>query len=420
MATLRRTLVLLLLFGATAWGQGVTPRGIETGGPIPALSGVDLEGNPVSLASYLGQATVVLSLWSIHCSDCIRELDDMKSIRREFPAEDVTVVAVNMDSGLPIGRVAGFVRRYEAARGKLNVVHLLDRDSAILDALGIQYIPVLIVVDRSARVSSVLTGYSPENRPSQARAMEEGRVALGAWGEGLPGRLRTILRSPASGGRTVEWGSFRVEEGMALFGLHDAQGWLTDAAGRRDRELESRRVEEVVADRLKVALLRDSLASVGIRLPAPDRRPFRSGGVEVPESPFRGHAGWKRLFDELNFSALYREEDTPSAWVDDEYWAALVGDVDLGRLRSRLDKLDFPTESARIHVETVSDYDYKARAVMRSFRRSSYRLQALQGEHVVYYGGPERLARELAEFDGRPFKVFTEVISMDEVRLEVF
>jgi thiol-disulfide isomerase/thioredoxin len=115
------------------------------------LAGVDLEGNPVDLGSYLGEATLVLSFWSIHCSDCIRELDDLRSIRREFPPEDVTVIAVNTDSGLPTGRIAGFMRRYEASRGPLDVVHLLDREAIILDVLGIRYIPVLVVVDRSGR-----------------------------------------------------------------------------------------------------------------------------------------------------------------------------------------------------------------------------------------------------------------------------
>ena len=35
MATLRRTFLFLLLFGATAWGEGVTPRGIEIGDLLP-------------------------------------------------------------------------------------------------------------------------------------------------------------------------------------------------------------------------------------------------------------------------------------------------------------------------------------------------------------------------------------------------
>jgi hypothetical protein len=207
---------------------------------------------------------------------------------------------------------------------------------------------------------------------------------------------------------------------MALFGLYDSQGWLADAAGRRDRDLEARRVETVVADRLKVSLLREALASVGIRLPAPERQAFQPGGVAVPESPFDSRSGWKELYEDLTFDGLYREVVATSAWVGDKYWAALVGDVDLGRLRSLLGKLDFPTDAARIRLETVSDFDYKPRAVLQGLRNSSYRLQTIQGQHVVYYGSPEQLVRELNGLGGQPFKVFVEVVAPNEVRLEVF
>jgi len=78
-----------------------------------------------------------LSFWSIHCRDCIRELDDLRSIRKEFASDEVTLVAVNADSGIPVARVEAFVQRYEAARGEaLGVVHLLDRNAAIPGGAG--------------------------------------------------------------------------------------------------------------------------------------------------------------------------------------------------------------------------------------------------------------------------------------------
>ncbi|MBE0616506.1 MAG: TlpA family protein disulfide reductase, partial [Proteobacteria bacterium] len=243
MVPLVRAALLTLVLSAAGWAQEVVPSGIRTGEPLPALTGVDLEGNPVALSSFLGRGSVVLSFWSVHCTDCIRELDDLRSIRREFPPEEVAVVAVNTDSGLPVERVAGFVRRYESSRGPLEVAHLLDRNASILTALGIRYIPVLVVLDRAGRVSSVFTGYQTEDRARVAQAMEEGRVALGAWSESLRGRVRTLLRGPAPGGGSVEWGTFRAEAGAPLFGLYDATGWIADAAGRRDRAGEAKRVE---------------------------------------------------------------------------------------------------------------------------------------------------------------------------------
>ncbi|GAB4266523.1 MAG: hypothetical protein Kow0092_19480 [Deferrisomatales bacterium] len=421
MATVWRALVAgALLSALPALAQEAAPQGLSAGTRMPPLAGVGLDGEPVSLERYLGRGTLVLSFWSIHCVDCIRELDDLRSIRREFPRGDVTVVAVNADSGLPPARVRGFVRRYEAARGPLDVVHVLDRDTAILNALNIRYIPVLAVVDRSGRVTSVLTGYAPEDRSRVAAAVEQGSVALGAWGEGLRGRLRTILRSTGPGGAPVEWGSFRVEAGMPLFGLHDGRGWLADAAGRRDRASEAARVEQVVADRLKVSLLQTALASVGVRLPPPETRAFGEGGIRVPESPFVSEPRWKSLYDALGFEGLSRREDSASAWVGDRYWAALVGDVDLARLRAGLEALGFPREAERIRLETVSDFDFKPRAVLDRLRKRSPRLQAIQGQHLVYYGSASQLARELQDLDGLPFRVFVEAQEPQTVRMEIY
>ncbi|HSH68509.1 MAG TPA: TlpA disulfide reductase family protein [Deferrisomatales bacterium] len=418
-AMIRAGCVVLLMAGLAA-AQDLAPVGVAAGSRLPPLSGVSLDGSPVDLGPLLGRNTVVLSFWSIHCIDCIRELDDLRAIGREFPPDDVTVVAVNTDSGLPTERIAGFVRRYEASRGALGVRHLLDRDAAIVDALGVSYIPVLVVVDRTGTVSSVLTGYTGQDRQRLGQAMEEGRVALGAWSEGLRGRLRTVLRGSGPWGRPVEWGSFRVEDGMPLYGLYDAGGWLADAAGRRDRAVEQARVEAVVADVLKVALLREAMASVGVQLPASDPAGHRVAGLRIPESPFAVPGRWERLYQAVQFDELVRVEQRDATWLGDEYWAGLVGDVDLGRLRNRLLELNFPADPVRVRVVTVSDFDYKPRAVLQSLRRQSYRVQAVQGEHIVYYGSAAQLADEVSALSAKPFKGFVEVGVGDEIRIEVY
>lgn len=419
MSTVLRAAALLLALATLAGAQEAVPSGVQVGTGLPVLAGVNLEGKAVKLESYYGAGTVVLSFWSVHCADCIRELDDLRSLRREFPADQVSIVAVNTDSGLPVSRVAEFVRRYEAARGEpLKVAHLLDRDAAVTEALGVRYIPLLVVADRTGRVTSVMTGYSPEDKPRVARALEEGRMALGAWSAGLRGRLRTLLRGGAEG-QPVEWGSFRVEEGMALFGLYDGRGWLADAAGRRDRALEAARVELAVDGRLRVALLRSALLSLGVRLPASSPPPFQGRGAQVPESPLAADGAWKRLYDALAFDGLFDVESRAGRWAGDEYLAGLVADVDLGSLRQRLELLDYPLAPTRIRLETVTDYDFKARAVFEAFQRLSYRFQAADGQEVVYYGDAAGLAEELKGLGLPDLRLFVEVLAPDAVRAEI-
>jgi hypothetical protein len=178
-------------------------------------------------------------------------------------------------------------------------------------------------------------------------------------------------------------------------------------------------VEAVVGDRLRVALLAEALASLGVRLPGPSVQPFGRGGMEVPESPFEAETRWKRLYDALRFDELYRPEERAGSWVGDEFWAGLVGDVDLGRLRERVRALNFPEEPARVRLETVSDFDHKPRALLQRFRDRSFRLQAVQGEHLLYFGDAQTLAAEIAALPGIPFRVFVEVLDPGTVRVEV-
>lgn len=419
---MRRAFLLsafVLFLCSAAFSQNLGPVGLRVGAKLPILSGVDLEGRPTDLSPQFGKGLIVLSFWSVNCTDCIRELDDLKAIRREFPPNEIAVVAINTDSAMSVERIASFVRRYEATSGALDVIHLLDRDTAILENLGVLYIPLLVVVDAAGNVSSVLSGYSSKDKARLSQAMEEGRVALGAWSEGLRGRLLTILRGPAPGGGSVEWGSFRVEEGLPLFGLYDSSGWIADAAGRKDRSVEAKRIESVVNDRLAAALMIEALSSVGVKISGPVILPSRRNGLEVPESPFVAGTPWKRFYDELKFSEIFKQEKKESYWIGDEYWAGLVGDVDLGALRKKLKEILFPDNPIRIRLDAVSDFNYKPLTLLKLLREKSYRLQSIQGEHLVYYGSAEIAAQELNSLTDLPFKIHVEVIDPDLIRVEV-
>jgi thiol-disulfide isomerase/thioredoxin len=415
-------LVWLVLLAAIAFAQEDMPLNVQVASPLPVVTGVDLSGNDVDLASVVGGKTVVLSFWSIYCSDCIRELDDLRAIRAEFPTEEVEVVAINTDSAFPVSRVANFLRRYEGVRGKtLNVKHILDRDNAIVDLLGIRYIPLMVTVDATGSVSSILSGYDHrEDRTRLYQAMEQGRVALGAWSEGPKAKLRALLRGAGPDGLPVEWGSFRLEEGMSLFGWYDNSGWLLDISGKPDRDEEINRVEMVIGDRLQLKLMKTALASVGVRLPHDGFTPYQLKGLRIPESPMVSENRWFRLYQALSFSELYQIDHENSIWSDDEYWAGLVGDVDLGRLRAQLRGLEFPNEPLAYKLSTVSDYDFKPRMLFKMFKQTSYRVYSFEGETILYYGEMEQLLDELERLRLPGVEIFVEEIGETELRVEVF
>jgi thiol-disulfide isomerase/thioredoxin len=415
-------LAALCFVAPVAFAVDDGPSGARVGSELPAISGVDLSEKPVDLKSLIGRKTIVLSFWSIYCSDCVREMDDLRSIRAEFPVEEVEVVAINTDSAFPVSRIASFVRRYEGARGApLDVVHIVDRNEAIVKALGVRFIPLMITINKAGTVASVMGGYDRDQDKSRLyQALEQGSVSLGAWSEGLRGRLRSILRGSGPDGLPVEWGSFRVEEGMSLFGLYDNSGWRADVLGRSDHEAEVARVERVVRDRLRLSLMKDALGSIGIRVADDRESPFQARGITIPESPMDNTNRWRRLYQDLSFSDFFRVESNTGKWVGDEFWGVLVGDVELGRLRARLKELEFPSEPVGVKLTIVSDSDFKPRILLKSLRERSYRVHSFQGDSVQYYGTPEMALAEIKEITIPGMAIFAEREEGGSIRIEVF
>ncbi|TLN15307.1 TlpA family protein disulfide reductase, partial [bacterium] len=403
--------------------QGDLPTGVQNDQPFPLIKGVDLSGEPVNLERVLGKKTVVLSFWSIYCTDCVKELDDLRILRREFPEDDLEVVAVNTDSALPLSRITNFIRRYESVRGSaLEVTHLVDRDSSVVNTLGIRYIPLMITVGKSGAVSSVMSGYQhDQDRGKLLKALDEGRIALGAWSEGLRGRLRTILRTSAAGGQAVEWGTFRVEEKMDLFGIYDKDGWKTTFSQSSDRDAEAERVECVVKGQLKVSLMREALSTIGFRVAQGGKNPFQLHGVEIPQCQLDSATDkMTTLYKDLSFDSLFNQIELKGMWIEESYWAGLTGDVDLGALREKVKELGLGNSPKSIEVVTTSDYDFKPLAVLKRLAELSYRVSSIRDDRMLYYGTAEKLVEELMKITIKGMSVYAERLEDGVVRLECF
>jgi len=418
------TLMLLLgLWAGLAAAQDDLPTGVAIDSPLPKVGGVNLSGESVTLDDVMGKKTLVLSFWSIYCSDCVMELDDLRSIRAEFPVDEVEVVAVNTDSSLPLSRITSFLRRYEGVRGaKLNVRHILDRDSSLLETLGVRYIPLMITVSKAGLVTSVVSGYNHEEDQGRLhRALQEGSVALGVWNSSLRGRLRSILRSSGPSGESVEWGTFRVEEEMDLFGVYGPDGWEASLTNSSDRDVEMGKVEETVSGRLRIALMRNAMASIGIRLPRDYQNPFQQHGVHLPACPLKDEGrALSKLYYELDFDTIFETLEESAMWIGDTYHAGKVCDVDLGLLRDRITEIDFNPAISEISVITASDYDFKPRAVLSELVKSSYRIRSVKENILVYFGDATMLVDEIDDLSIKGLNIYAEKLDDKTVRVEVY
>lgn len=148
-AAAARTVAVTSASGATVAAPGARP-------PAPALTGTDLDGNPISLAAFRGEV-VVLNVWGSWCAPCRAEADDLALLSGEVRGAGVRFLGINTrDWDRDAAR--SFVR----AHG-LDFPSLHDPTGALLlrfppEVLNPQTIPSTLVVDREGRVAVAIGG----------------------------------------------------------------------------------------------------------------------------------------------------------------------------------------------------------------------------------------------------------------------
>lgn len=148
-ATFMLSVVVVLAVVSIAMRSHSTPRAGSVindyiGRPAPEFTLPDLDGNAVSLASLKGKV-VVLDLWATWCPPCIEELPIVTGITAKYADRGVTYKAVN------VGDSPAQVRAF-LAKAQISPPVLLDEKYHVGELYGAQYIPLLVVIDRSGRI----------------------------------------------------------------------------------------------------------------------------------------------------------------------------------------------------------------------------------------------------------------------------
>jgi cytochrome c biogenesis protein CcmG/thiol:disulfide interchange protein DsbE len=110
---------------------------------LPPVSLYILGGTEISLDWFLGKP-VVLNAWATWCPPCRRELPMMVRVSRENP--DVHFVFVSQGEGPEV------VRRFLEEQGLTAEWVLLDPETRLSQALGIQGLPTTFFFDREGRL----------------------------------------------------------------------------------------------------------------------------------------------------------------------------------------------------------------------------------------------------------------------------
>jgi thiol-disulfide isomerase/thioredoxin len=100
-------------------------------------------GDRASSLTLRGDGTTVVSLWSIWCEPCRRELPQLQEYAITHP--EVAVVALNL------GDTPKAVTDYAAELG-LTLPIAIDDEARVSSALGVSSVPATIVIDRKGSV----------------------------------------------------------------------------------------------------------------------------------------------------------------------------------------------------------------------------------------------------------------------------
>jgi cytochrome c biogenesis protein CcmG, thiol:disulfide interchange protein DsbE len=116
----------------------------------PEFNGPTVEGPTVSLVSLRGRV-VLLNFWSSWCLDCRSEMPIFEQLHRDFAAQGLTILGVNVREGTRT------IRRY-AGELDLTFPLVLDPKGKITASYGVTGLPTTFLIGRDGRPVALAIG----------------------------------------------------------------------------------------------------------------------------------------------------------------------------------------------------------------------------------------------------------------------
>lgn len=155
-----RTCILLVLGAAAAFTlyQHFTNSQqiqVAVGEKAPDFILTDLHGKKHKLSDYKGQG-VFLNFWGTWCKPCATEMPYINNQYLQFQKKGVQVLAVN------VGESTIAVSKF-AESHHLDFPIVIDSDSQVQTAYGIDPLPATFLIDKNGKVVKYYTGQLSEN-----------------------------------------------------------------------------------------------------------------------------------------------------------------------------------------------------------------------------------------------------------------
>lgn len=241
------------LFGGLGgrMAQAVHPL---VGQPAPSFEVSDLEGKPISLASYLGENVVMLDFWATWCGPCVEALPMISEVAHAFKDRGVVFYAVNI--GEDQETVASFL-----TENKLDVPVALDAEGDVAQLYQASAIPQTVLIGKDGSVQVVHVGFGGGVVEQLTKELEQllagedlAAATVAETAEAEAERAERLEAANSSPELTVAWtheGSWSGvavdnKDGSAYAISRDGQLISLDASGQRKNEQQLQRGASVL------------------------------------------------------------------------------------------------------------------------------------------------------------------------------
>jgi thiol-disulfide isomerase/thioredoxin len=123
--------------------------------PAPEFRGQTLDGAGVNLAELRGKV-VLLDFWATWCGPCKRDLPNIEKIYREFRANGLAVLGIN------VGEEKATVEKFLSTAGLTYPMVQVDNANDLVRTLSVGAFPTVVIVDREGNVATYDVGVRSE------------------------------------------------------------------------------------------------------------------------------------------------------------------------------------------------------------------------------------------------------------------
>lgn len=122
----------------------ISPTVLKINDVIPLTKLIDISGKEIPLRNFK-EKYLLLDFWASWCGPCLRQIPDIKRLENELSNNEVKLIGISIDRDS-----TAFINA--KTKKEMNWTHVFDKRNLIVDNLGIESIPTLLLIDRNGKI----------------------------------------------------------------------------------------------------------------------------------------------------------------------------------------------------------------------------------------------------------------------------